>query len=115
MNLRDFLKVQADANATYYDSYSAAGDWWSNAASLSKQISPLIPLSYLMKCISSWAAINASNYIIDGKYFLGGTQLNPTNPIADSYAAGDSKFVSRQFQFNTMFDFNLKSLLQDFI
>lgn len=114
MNLRDFLKVQADANATYYDSYSAAGDWWSNAASLRpNRVSPLIPLSYLDENdISSWAAINASNYIIDGKYFLGGTQLNPTNPIADSYAAGDSKFVSRQFQFNTMFDFNLKSLLQ---
>jgi TonB-linked SusC/RagA family outer membrane protein len=114
MNLRDFLKVQADANVTFYDSYSAAGNWWSNAASLRpNRVAPLIPLSYLEENdIPSWAAINASNYILDGKYFLGGTQLNPTNPIADSYAAGDSKFVSRQFQFNTLFDFNLKSLLQ---
>ena len=114
MNLRDFLKVQADANVTFYDAYTAAGDWWSNAASLRPdRVSPLIPLSYLEENdLLSGAAINASNYIIDGKYFLGGTQLNPTNPIADSYAAGNSKFVSRQFQFNTVFDFNLKSVLQ---
>ena len=114
MNLRDFLKVQADANVTFYDAFTAAGDWWSNAASLRPdRVSPLIPLSYLEENdLLSGATINASNYIIDGKYFLGGTQLNPTNPIADSYAAGNSKFVSRQFQFNTVFDFNLKSVLQ---
>ncbi|MGI6047830.1 MAG: TonB-dependent Receptor Plug Domain protein [Firmicutes bacterium ADurb.Bin419] len=112
--LRDLIKIQTDANVTFYDSYSAAGNWWANAATLRpNRVSPLIPLSYLEENdILSWNTINASNYIIDGKYFLGGTQVNPTNPIADSYAAGDSKFVSRQFQFNTRFDFNLKPLLQ---
>lgn len=114
MNLRDFLKVQADANVTFYDANTAAGNWWSNAASLRPdRVAPLIPLSYLEENdLLSGPTIDASNYIIDGKYFFGGTQLNPTNPIADSYAAGNSKFVSRQFQFNTMFDFNLKSILQ---
>ena len=53
-----------------------------------------------------------SNYIQDGKYFFGGTQQNPTNPVADAYAAGDNKFVSRQFQFNTRFDVNLSPLLK---
>lgn len=114
MNLRDFLKVQADANVTFYDANTAAGNWWSSAASLRPdRVAPLIPLSYLEENdLLSGPTIDASNYIIDGKYFFGGTQLNPTNPIADSYAAGNSKFVSRQFQFNTMFDFNLKSILQ---
>lgn len=114
INIREYLKIQADANVTFYDSYSARGDWWANAATLRpNRVSPLIPLSYLEENdIPSWATINASNYIIDGKYFLGGTQLHPTNPIADAYAAGDNKFVSRQFQFNTRFDLNLKSLLQ---
>lgn len=114
LNLREYLKVQADANVTYYDSYSARGDWWANAATLRpNRVSPLIPLTYLEENdIPSGSTINTSNYLIDGKYFLGGTQLNPTNPIADSYAAGDNKFVSRQFQFNTRFDLNLKSLLQ---
>ena len=114
MNLRDFLKVQADANVTFYDAYTAAGNWWSDAATLRPdRVAPLIPLSYLEEDdLPSWATINTSNYLIDGKYFLGGNQLHPTNPIADAYAAGNSKFVSRQFQFNTLFDFNLKSLLQ---
>lgn len=114
VNVSDFLKVQADANVTFYDSFSARGDWWTNAASLRpNRVSPLIPLSYLEENdIPSWNTINTSNYLIDGKYFLGGTQLNPTNPIAAAYAAGDDKFVSRQFQFNTRFDLNLRSLLE---
>ncbi|NMB05161.1 MAG: SusC/RagA family TonB-linked outer membrane protein [Bacteroidales bacterium] len=114
VNVTDFLKVQADANVTFYDSYTARGDWWSNAATLRpNRVAPLIPLSYLEENdIPSWNTINTSNNLIDGQYFLGGTQLNPTNPIADSYAAGDDKFVSRQFQFNTRFDLNLRSLLE---
>lgn len=113
MNLRDFLKVQADANVTFYDANTARGDWWSNAESLRPhRVAPLIPISYIGENdLLTQATINASNHIIDGKYFLGGTQIHPTNPIADSYAAGNSKFVSRQFQFNTLFDFNLKSVL----
>ena len=114
VNVRDFLKVQADANVTFYDSYNARGDWWSNAATLRpNRVAPLIPLTYLEENdIPSWNTINTSNYLIGGNYFLGGTQLDPTNPIAAAYAAGDSKFVSRQFQFNTRFDLNLKSILE---
>jgi TonB-linked SusC/RagA family outer membrane protein len=114
INVRDFLKVQADANVTFYDSFTARGDWWSNAATLRpNRVAPLIPLTYLEENdIPSWNTINTSNYLIDGKYFLGGTQLNPTNPVAAAYAAGDDKFVSRQFQFNSRFDLNLKSLLE---
>ena len=114
VNVTDYLKVQADANVTFYDSYTARGDWWSNAASLRpNRVAPLIPLTYLEENdIPSWNSINTSHHLIDGQYFLGGTQLNPTNPIADAYAAGDDKFVSRQFQFNTRFDLNLRSILE---
>lgn len=114
VNVTDYLKVQADANVTFYDSYTARGNWWSNAASLRpNRVAPLIPLTYLEENdIPSWNSINTSNHLIDGQYFLGGTQLNPTNPIADAYAAGDDKFVSRQFQFNTRFDLNLRSILE---
>ncbi|MBP7028127.1 MAG: SusC/RagA family TonB-linked outer membrane protein [Bacteroidales bacterium] len=112
--ITDALKVQADANVTFYDSYSASGNWWSNAATLRpNRVAPLIPLTYLEENdVPSWTTISASNYLIDGQYFLGGTQLNPTNPVADAYAAGDDKFVSRQFQFNTRFDLDLHSLLE---
>lgn len=114
IKMNDFIKVQTDANVTFYDSFSAKTDWWKQAATLRpNRISPLIPLDYLEENdLNSWNIINGSNYLIDGKYFLGGTQLDPTNPIADAYAAGDSKYVSRQFQFNTNFDIDLRSLLQ---
>lgn len=113
LKLHDLITAQADANVTFYDAFAAAGDWWGKAASLRpNRVSPLIPLSYLEENDAlSWNTIGASNYIIGGKYFLGGTQLDPTNPIADAYAAGNNKFVSRQFQFNTKFDVNLKPLL----
>lgn len=113
MKLHELLTAQADANVTFYDSYSAAGDWWKNAATWRPNlVSPLIPISYIeSNDAASLGLVNNSNYIIDGKYFFGGTQEHPTNPVADSYAAGDSKYVSRQFQFNTRFDLNLKPLL----
>ncbi len=114
LNLHELITAQTDANVTFYDTYTAAGDWWNKAATLRpNRVSPLIPLSYLEESDqSSWNVANASNNIIGGKYFLGGTQLDPTNPIADSYVAGDNKFVSRQFQFNTKFNINLKPLLR---
>ncbi len=112
MKLHRYLTAQADANVTFYDAYTASTDWWGDAATLRpNRVSPLIPLSYIDDGDSNTlGTINASNYLIGGKYFLGGTQLDPTNPVADAYAAGDSKFVSRQFQFNTVFNLDLQNL-----
>ena len=114
VKLNDYITAQADANVTFYDAYTAKGDWFTNAATLRpNRVAPLIPLEYIHELDNpTWASINASNHIIGGKYFLGGTQLDPTNPIADSYAAGDSKFVSRKFQFNTQFNVDLNKLTQ---
>lgn len=113
LDLHENFKVQSDANVTFYDYLQAMTGWWGNAATLRpNRVSPLIPLSYLEENdIPSRATVLNSNHIVDGKYFLGGTQLNPTNPIASAYAGGIDKFVSRQFQFNTRFDLNLRSLL----
>lgn len=113
MRLHKLITAQADANVTFYDSYSANVNWWSQAATLRPHlVSPFIPLSYIEGTDqNSLNTVLNSNYIKDGQYFFGGTQQNPTNPVADAYAAGDSKFVSRQFQFNTRFDINLSPLL----
>jgi hypothetical protein len=65
--------------------------------------------------IGAWDLINASGNIItkDGeKYFLGGTQQNTTNVFADMYAAGRSKWTSRQFQFDAGLEFDLKRVLK---
>ena len=114
VQFNEFIKAQADANVTFYDSYTAKGDWWSNAATIRPNlIAPLIPLSYIEENNASvWATINNSNYLIDGKYFLGASDAFKTNPLADAIAAGDSKYVSRQFQFNTKFDINLKGITE---
>lgn len=114
MQLHKLITAQADANVTFYDSYAASVNWWGQAATLRPHlVSPFIPLSYIEETDqNSLNAVLNSSYIKDGKYFFGGTQQNPTNPVADAYAAGDSKFVSRQFQFNTRFDINLSPLLK---
>ena len=114
MQLHKFITAQADANVTFYDSYSANVDWWGQTATLRPHlVTPFIPLSYIEATDqNSLNAVLNSSYLQDGKFFLGGTQQHPTNPVADAYAAGDSKFVSRQFQFNTRFDVNLSPLLK---
>ena len=114
VQFNEFIKAQADANVTFYDSYSAKGNWWSNAATIRpNMIAPLIPLSYIESTDGlTLATVLNSNYLIDGKYFLGASDAFQTNPLADAIAAGDSKYVSRQFQFNTKFDVNLKGVTE---
>lgn len=114
MKLHKLITAQADANVTFYDAYTANVDWWGQAATLRPHlVSPFIPLSYIEDADkNSLSTVLNSSYIQGGKFFFGGTQQNPTNPVADAYAAGDSKFVSRQFQFNTRFDVNLSPLLK---
>ena len=44
-------------------------------------------------------ALSSSSNIIDGQYFLGGSLTDRTNIFADFYyAAGKSKWTSRQFR-----------------
>lgn len=59
-----------------------------------------------------WELLSTTSNIIDGKYFLSGSQANPTNAFADSYAAGSSKWTSRQFQFDTGVNVNLDKVLK---
>ena len=113
VKLNDILSAKADANVTFYDAYTANVDWWGQASTLRPYlVSPLIPISYIESTDkASLAAVMNSNYL-QGDYFFGGTLENPTNPYADAFAAGDNKYVSRQFQFNTEFDVNLGSLVK---
>ena len=113
VKFNDWLTAKADANVTFYDSYAAKTDWWSQAATLRPHlVAPLIPISYIEETDkNSLGTVMNSNYLQNG-YFFGGTQTNPTNPYADAFAAGDNKFVSRQFQFNTEFDVNLGKLVE---
>ena len=113
VKLHELITAFVDANATFYDASGANTNFWDGAANLRpNRVSPLIPLSYIEDNDElSLALTKASGNIIDGKYFLGGTQLDPANPIAAAYAAGEGKWVSRQFQFNGGANFNLRNVL----
>lgn len=103
-----------NANTIFNDSRSAKGDYWEAASTMRpNRLAPLIPLDYIEENdINSWTLIRNSSNIIDGKYFLSGTQVDMTNIFADYYAAGYNKGTNRQFQFDTGIDFDLKSILE---
>lgn len=114
MTISNTINAYINANATFYDAKSAKGDYWNAAATFRpNRVAPLIPLSYLdANALTAWDLINSTSNIINGKYFLGGTQIDQSNVFADMYAAGSSKFISRQFQFDTGVDIDLNKTLK---
>ena len=114
VNLGQYVKTYVNANATFYDGRSARGNFWGAAASLRpNRISPLIPVDYIMQNnTDAWNLVNNSRYLIDGKYLLGGTQVDQTNEIANLYAAGVNTYTSRQYQFDMGVDVDLSMLLK---
>lgn len=114
VKINDFITSKVDANATFYNSRNAFGNYWSNAATLRpNRFAPLIPIDYVEGSDeASWVLINNSANVIDGKYILGGTQLDQTNPFADMYAGGYNKYTNRQFQFDVDIDFDMSKVLK---
>ncbi len=117
VKINDFIKAYINANTTFYDDKSGKGDYWGAAATMRpnypQNANPLIPIDMIdPEAVGAWDLINASGNIIDGKYFLAGTQQNTTNVFADMYAAGRSKWTSRQFQFDTGVEIGLDKVLK---
>ena len=117
VHINDFVKAHINANTTFYDSKSAKGDYWNVASTMRpnfpQHAAPLIPIDLIdPNATGALELIAASANIIGGKYFLGGTQQNTTNAFADMYAAGRSKWTSRQFQFDTGVDIDLQKVLK---
>ncbi|WP_207533965.1 SusC/RagA family TonB-linked outer membrane protein [Desertivirga arenae] len=114
MKLNRIIKLNVDATASFYTGKGVNADYWGSAATVRpNRFSPLIPISMVENGDDpSTIYVNNSNYIIDGKYLLGGTQLDQTNVFGTIYAGGSNKSISRQFQFNTGVDFDLNGLLQ---
>lgn len=112
--LNDFIKAYVNANATFYNTRTAKGNYFSSASTLRpNRVTPLLPLSFLEKNDPvNWTFARNSLFLIDGKYLLGGTQSDLTNVFADTYAAGYNQWTSRQFQFDTGFDVDLKGILK---
>lgn len=114
INISKALYATVDASAVYYNGWGVNTDYWANAATLRpNRFAPLIPIDMIEPSDeSSMQYVNNSSYIINGKYLLGGTQLDQTNPFAAIYAGGSNNFTSRQFQFNTGVGADLGSVLE---
>ena len=119
LRMNDWISGWVNANAIFYDSRHDKADYWANSATLrptapgSAPLVPFIPIEFVDKNdAASWTLINNSNYLIDGKYLLGGTQLNMTNPFAAMYASGYQKATSRRFQFDAGINLDLYKVLK---
>jgi TonB-linked SusC/RagA family outer membrane protein len=118
MDITQKISAFVNANATFYNSRSAnasnADSYWTYSATMRpNRVAPLIPLSYLdPNALAALETIGGGSNIIDGKYFLGGSQTDLRNVFADYYAAGYSKWTSRQFQFDAGLNFDMSSLMK---
>ncbi len=115
LKINQDIKATVNANATFYNARTAnsAQNYWTHASTLRPhRVAPLIPLSFIDENdITSWNLVNTSSNLIDGKYFLAGTQNDLTNVFADYYASGYSTWTSRSFQFDTGIEINLGKML----
>ncbi|MCM5529336.1 SusC/RagA family TonB-linked outer membrane protein [Parasegetibacter sp. NRK P23] len=114
VNLNEYLSFNVDATAIFYTGRGVNADYWGSAATLRPhRFAPLVPIEFIEETDeASLLFVRNSNYVIDGKYLLGGTQLDQTNPFAAIYAGGNNKYTSRQFQFNTGVNADLRNVLK---
>ncbi|WP_207427823.1 SusC/RagA family TonB-linked outer membrane protein [Pedobacter sp. SYSU D00535] len=102
-----------DASVSFNNQSNVNADYFGGAATLRpNRFSPLIPISMIEE--NDWTSqtyVN-SGQLIDGKYLLGGSSLDQTNPIAAVYAGGSGNNISRQFQFTTGVNADLSGVLK---
>ena len=121
LRLADWATGWVNANATYYNQRNSNSDFWGAASTLRPiRVAPFVPVSYIdTDDANSWALINnTKNIIVDpaglpaGRYFLGATQDDRTNALADMYSAGYNTWTSRQMQFDMGAKLDLASILK---
>lgn len=117
LSLNDWVTGWIDADATFYDARSDLAGFWGTSATLRPTsqypLTPFIPVSRIDPNDSHSLTLAAnSNHLISGKYLLGGTQNQQTNPFAAMYAAGYNKYTSRQMQFDAGVRLDLANVLQ---
>ncbi|MCC4230270.1 SusC/RagA family TonB-linked outer membrane protein [Zunongwangia profunda] len=118
LKINDWIKASLGANAIYYNGRGVnnANDqnyWESAATTRPNRFSPLIPIDQISanNTAAQVLAQNSSN-VVDGRFLLGGTQLDQTNSFAAIYAGGYNTYTSREFQFNTSVDADLERAIK---
>ena len=117
LTINKAIKGYANVSATFYNSNSNKGNFWSDAASMRpnfpENAAPLIPIDMVdPNATKALAILGKSLNLLDGKYFPGGTKANDTNAIADCYFGGKTKGVSRQFQFDAGIDYDMNKFVR---
>ncbi len=128
LHISDYVSGYVNATATYYNSKSPVnskvpgtdntyiGNFWEESTTFRpNRFSPLIPLSMVdASALPAIKQLGTSQNIIDGLYFLGGNEANvdQKNVFADYYAAGNSTWTSRQFQFDAGVNIDLEKVLK---
>ena len=114
VKLNKFITSKVNTSLVFYNTRTARGDYWNNAASLRpNRYTPLIPIDYLEQSDgASQDIVRNTPFLIDGKYLLGGMQQQTTNPFADLYTQGPDQYRARQFQFDAAVNFDLGMVLK---
>lgn len=114
MALASWLKASTNAAMIFDNSYKGRGDFWGAASTLRPNwFSPLLPIDMMDTNVSSIQEYIAnSNHLIDGKYLLGGTSADVTNPFSELLAAGYTKEKARKFMFDVTVNADLGRFLE---
>ena len=114
MSLASWLKASTNAAMIFDNSYKGRGDFWGAASTLRPNwFSPLLPVDMMDTNVGSIQEyITNSNHLIDGKYLLGGTSADVTNPFSELLAAGYTKEKARKFMFDVAVTADLGRFLE---
>jgi len=114
MALASWLKATTNAAIIFDNSYQGRGDFWGAASTLRPNwFAPLLPIDMMDPNVAYIQEyITNSNHLIDGKYLLGGTSADTTNPFSELLAAGYTKEKARRFMFDVAVMADLGGLLK---
>ncbi|WP_373522656.1 SusC/RagA family TonB-linked outer membrane protein, partial [Aquiflexum sp.] len=114
ININEYISAKVDGAAIFNNGRGINANYWAGSTTLRPhRFTPLVPVDMLApEDEVAMSYLESSQHLIDGRYLLGGTQLDQNNPIAGSYAGGSSRFNSRQFQFNVAVNADLRNLLE---
>lgn len=114
MALASWLKATTNAAIIFDNSYQGRGDFGGAASTLRPNwFAPLLPIDMMDPNVAYIQEyITNSNHLIDGKYLLGGTSADTTNPFSELLAAGYTKEKARRFMFDVAVMADLGGLLK---
>lgn len=110
VNINRWISSSIDAIAVLSNDEGPVANYWQAASTLRpNDISPLVPIDLIDP--ENPLLLTRRNDV-DGRYLLGGSSSQLTNPIADIYVGGVNENVQRTFAFNNRINFDLAGVTQ---